>query len=515
VYSFIVTLSSSETADGVNPEQWLSSLETFAGAFYKKFTDVEIHGLLAYFTKRLNGGHTLELGVLRSLLKMAGGYGFADSESIASLSQVQLDGRCGGLMLKRETSDFGIVEKVNIHSSRRLRAALQHDSCGVTILILLSQLRTRVLFDSSKSTPKQIKLIGNLYDTCQRTLNTLLAFLVDGSEDLRSQKNGGAIACYANSLPTLGQLYEDFGISSPNVWMLCRPLLRAAILMTEDVEQGKKSKSEVPYFLKSFHPSSDEVQKKCRQMVHESCWNHMTPLVYQRFFTYNISDLYCPEERYKTEIVRLDKEVDLLTQLQRGGREADGMRASLAAKAVAAGGTQRDIRQALAFTKEHEIELQRLKDNSGKLSFHMKRQKNHCKSVCDKLQEEKSKFFTGLEGKDGKIMTPSVFFAHCLYPRSLQSAEDAMYCARFIEMLHEMDTPGFHTLQILDSAINAIAGALYSITEDEAGCLGIFFEKIWTVISEWRYDEKKYDSAVSKKVSSNFFFCLIISILVL
>ena len=63
-------------ADGVNAAQWLSSLETFTGAFYKKFTDVELNGLISYLTKRLHEGHTLELGVLQGLLKTTGGYGF-------------------------------------------------------------------------------------------------------------------------------------------------------------------------------------------------------------------------------------------------------------------------------------------------------------------------------------------------------------------------------------------------------------------------------------------------------
>ena len=473
-----------------------------------------MHGLLAYFTKRLHGGHTLELGVLRSLLKKTGGYGFADSESTASLAKEQLDGRCGHILLKRETSDFGVVEMVNIDSSRRLRVALQHDACGVTLLILLSQLRTRVLFESSKDSPRQIKLVGNLYDTCQRTLNTLLAYLTDGSEDLRDSKQGGggAIACYANSLPTLGQLHEKFGICSPSAWTLCRPLIRAAILISEAVAEVKQTKSKLnndlnlPTHLQSFHPSSDEIQKTCRKMIPESCWRHITPLVYQHFFTYQISDLYCPENRYLAEISRLNKEVERLKNYQRGGREAAGMKAALSAKAAAAGGTDREIRAATAFTEKDEIKMERFKSSARELLFHMERQMKHCKLLRDKMRLEKNQLFANLEGKDGKIMTASVFLARCIYPRTLQSAEDAMYCARYIELLHEMDTPGFPTLQLLDSIVNAVVGAIYSITEDEAGCLGIFFEKIWNLISDWRYDENKYDSAVSKRVSLYFFF---------
>lgn len=498
----------------MNVAQWLSSLETFTGAFYKKFTDVEIAGLLAYFTKRLQGGHTVELGILRSLLKMAGGYGFVDSESTASLSQVQLEGRCGSLTLKRQTSSFGVVETVDVRSSRRLRGALQSDACGVIFLILLSQLRARVLF----STPQkgQIKLIGNLYDTCQRTLNTLLAFLTDGSEDVRadnSEPNVGAIARYANSLPTLGDLYEKFGLGPTNVWMLCRPLLRAAILLAEDAAHNSKTTSKdlcgvsgLPAYLKPFHPSSDEVKMKCKDMIPSSNWKHITPLVYQRFFTYHIFDLHCPEERYKTEISRIRKESDPLVQLQRGGREAAGIFASLSAKAAAAGGTHREIREATAFTEQHKRDLDRLNHSANSLSSDLERQRKHCKSVRGGLQAEKNNFFANLEGEGGKIMTASVFLSRCIYPRTLQSAEDAIYSARFIELLHEMGTPGFHTLQLFDGAVNAITGALHSITEDEAGCLGIFFEKIWSLISDWRYDASKYDSTVAKKVRLSFMF---------
>ena len=83
-----------------------------------------------------------------------------------------------------------------------------------------------------------------------------------------------------------------------------------------------------------------------------------------------------------------------------------------------------------------------------------------------------------------------------------------MYSARFIELLNELATPGFHTLELFDGAVNAVVGALYSITEDEAGCLGIFFEKIWSLISGWRYDKSKYDSTLSEKVSYFFLQCI-------
>eukprot|EP00978_Attheya_sp_CCMP212_P029932 scaffold108304_cov52-Attheya_sp.AAC.1 len=144
-------------------------------------------------SKELRDGQTLELGLLRTLLKTAGGYGFADSASSASLS------------------------KVNQKSSRQVRTVLQSDDMGVTLLILLAQIQPHVLFTESKAS-KHIKLIGNSYDTCQIVFGLLLEFLTDSSEEEEQVDNSSSmnvdssdttkwsettIAKFAASLPTL------------------------------------------------------------------------------------------------------------------------------------------------------------------------------------------------------------------------------------------------------------------------------------------------------------------------
>ena len=447
--------------------------------------------------RRLHDGQTLELGVLQSLIKMAGGYGFIDSGSSASLSQVQLDGRCGSLTLRKETSDFGIVEKFNIRSSRRLRSSLQDDACGITFLIILCQLRTKVLFDESRDRPKEIKLIGNIYDTCHKTLNTILAFLTDGSQDVRDGKsvqNLGAIATYAKFLPTLGELYKKYGIVAADAWALCRPLVRAALFAEEDLAENKDAK--IPEHLQPFHPASTVMESSYHDMLPEENWKHISPLLFRRFYSYAIYDLTYPEERYQSEIARIKREIDRLTMLQKGGRDAIGIQASMASAAAAAGGTQQDIRNATAFTKEHAAELDRFRLTAEMLSFEMKRQKKHFEHVKDLFVSEKEALFASTSGEIGS------FFTTCLYPRALSSPEDAMYCARFITQLHDMETPGFSTLKLLDVIVSAVVGALYSVTEDEAGCFGIFLNELWKVISRWRYNEQMYENEVHGKVSN-------------
>lgn len=493
------------TEDGVNAAQWLSSLETFTGAFYKRFPEVEIRGLLSYMMKRVQGGHTLELGVLLSLFKVAGGYGFADTESTVSLSTLQLEGRCGSLALRRETSDFGIVNQVNYKASRKLRSVLQTDSLGIILLIMLSQLRGKVLFDDSKGSPKQIKLIGNLYDKCHRTMNILLGFLTDGSEDVQDN-HAGAIETYANSLPTLLELMEIYGLTHADAWTLCRPLIRASLAFFSD---ATKSDS-IPKYLVPFYPFSDGAQESYSAMIPQKSWDHITPVLFQTFFSYSVYDFIFPEERYQIEISRVKKEIDRLLLLQKGGRDAIGMQSSMAAAVAAAGGTEREIRQATAFTKSHDLELQRYRQSSELMSFDMNRQKKHCHDVHRTMLGMKDKFFCNLAGKDGVVQSASAFFTYCVYARCLLTPEDAMYSAAFIMMLHEMSTPGFATIELFDIIVSSIVGSLYSITEDEAGCLGVFFSSIWGKVVKWRYAPEVYSKEVAGKVRGliRFYKCL-------
>ena len=185
--------------------------------------------------------------------------------------------------------------------------------------------------------------------------------------------------------------------------------------------------------------------------------------------------------------------------------------ASLAAAATAAGGSHQDIQEAMTFTREHGQELDRYRYSVERLKADMTQQKKHYGHVMEVFKSDKNAFLSNLNingntngNGDGDSSTASVFLTTCIYPRCLLSPDDAMYCAKFIAILYEMETPGFHILELFDVIISAIAGALYSITEDEAGCFGIFLEKIWGTVSECRYDGKSYAAQMEGKVRTIF-----------
>ena len=489
--------------DGVNAAQWLSSLETFAGAFYKKFPEVEMHGLLSYLVRRLEQGLILELGVLRNLLKTAGGYGFADCDSTAGLSELQLDGRAGSQLLKRETSDFGVIEKSNRKASMGLRSVLQDADIGAVVLILLSQIRPRILFNTGKGSVKHIKLIGNQYDSCQMVLSVLLDFLTDSTDEMKAggsqttinasvRSMSNAISCYASSLPELGELHQNFGIETVVSWALCRPLIRAAMFVQE-------AKAAVPPHLTPYLPSTDAMKKASSAMLPEICWNYITTELFETFYSHSLYDIHCPEVRYSTEIARLTKEKDRLSQLKAGGTAAMGQLASMAQAAAAAGGNVRDIREATAFGKEHEQDLQRVSAHAEILAFDLKRQRRHCDAVLKKIAGTKESFMSGLNEADVRNNTSQAFLTYCVYPRCLLTPEDSLYCAKFAMLLHSMEAPQWRTIKYVSCLVDAIAGAAYSVTEDEAGNLSILLKETWSTIRSWRDDEKAFAKELAGK----------------
>ncbi|KAL7470413.1 hypothetical protein ACHAXS_010651 [Conticribra weissflogii] len=488
------------TMGGLNTTQWLASLETFAGAFYNKFPEVEVRGILIYLTQRFREGEASELGVLRSLIKAAGGYGFVDYDSTASLSELQLDGRCGSRLLKRETSSFGVVDNVNRKASRHLRAVLQRDDLGVIMLILLSQIRPKILYSKKESEKQHIKVIGNMYDDVEAVLCLLLEYLSDSSDDLPS--GPGTKERYAASLPTLSDLHGKYGVDTAMAWMLCRPLLRKSMFYSDDSKVADKA--EVPAYLKDFIAGSPEMLSSYKSLLPEPAWKHITFSLFEAFYSYSIYDICCPEERYNIEIGRLKKEIDRLTQLQRGGSEARATMSALAAAAAAAGGTAAQIQQATSFTQNHLNELNRLKNNSSNLEKDFDRQKKRCNLVETTLEAQKDTLISD----DRDPIFSSAFITFCVYPRCMLSPEDALYCAHFVKLLHKLKVKGFSTIEVIDNIINSATGSLYCVTEDEAGNLSIFVHEIWKVVNSWRYNDDCFAielmGAPGSKLSKDF-----------
>lgn len=456
-----------KSSNGMNKIQWLTSLSQFVGAFYKKFPEVESRGMLFFIIGEVQQGETTELTVLRNLLTTAGGYDFADSDNFASLSKIQLEGRAGSQLLKRETSSFGVVEKLNKKSSKRLREVLLDEKTGLQLLVCLAQMRVKIMYETHEGKKEHLKLIGNKFDLCHTILNLLLEFLTDPTDE--ESNSNSAIIKYGEILPTLDELSSQYKLSLTSAWMLCRPLIRGAIFHSQT---GKKKKSEeIPEFLLPYSPTSETMLSTYEKMIPSYLWSSITPLLFHNFWSYSLYDISCPVSRYESEVLRLKKESERLVTLQ---------------KEVPSSIVDRDM-PSQVFTQGDKQELERVNKNAEVLTAEMKIQKDHCSDLLRQFTEQKTDYFS-----DNKAENLQCFLSTCVLRRCVLSPQDAIYCAKFIFMLHDIQAEHFSIIQFLDILIDSVSKGLYCVTENEAACTGFLLLEIWTKISEWRYNEGKF-----------------------
>jgi hypothetical protein len=447
----------------VNVSQWLQSLETFTGEFYKRCPFVEIQGILSYLMRRLKDGYVMELGVLRTLLVVAGGYSFSDYSPAASLSENQLHGRAGSLTLKRETMSFGIVERTNPRAIQKIRKLFQTEGLGVSLLILICQARDRILFDATRGSPKNIKLAGNLYDSCQVVATILLEFLVTDDildDESREIVLGKASTTYLEFLPSLQDLHSTFGLDFNTAWFLCRPAVKLRHSQ-QDADDDEQS-------LVRFELSSN-VCEAFSDGLPSDVFDYLTPSLLESFQSNDAYDLICPDKIYAAEKDRVDKELDSL-------------------KASNASSSKQEIEK-----------LERLEAISNQIEKDMKIQREHVDTILRELDDQKSCFFVS---EDVSQEAARLFLTHCIFPRSLLSPDDAMYSSVFVFNLHKIWTPGFSTVHFLDEMIALMTGAFFGLTEGEAANVAVLLWQCWKILSMWRYEEGVFEKEVLGKPGS-------------
>ena len=147
-------------------------------------------------------------------------------------------------------------------------------------------------------------------------------------------------------------------------------------------------------------------------------------------------------------------------------------------------------------------DVERMKRAATDLEAERERQGRHCRTVRRKIEGSRESFLSGLDADAVEKSTASDLLEKCVYARCMVSPEDASYCAKFLKILVSVDTPSLPALSIYDSLVRSSAGLLYSVTEGEAGNLGIMLREVWTLLSKWRWHEKAFEEeAQGKKVS--------------
>ena len=159
-------------------------------------------------------------------------------------------------------------------------------------------------------------------------------------------------------------------------------------------------------------------------------WQDISPHFYTSFWTMTMYDIATPKEAYEKEVNKLKtqiKQVDNNQELNSGKNRRNCSKWRKTSP--------------LKFNKgKRKRERERLEGMIEKLAAEERKQEEHRQHVFSRLQRQCENWFPARTTKNDAITT---FLRLCMFPRSIFSALDATYCARIVQLIHELRIPNF------------------------------------------------------------------------
>ncbi|KAM9326092.1 THO complex subunit 2 [Gastrophryne carolinensis] len=431
--------------DDTTISSWLQSLASFCGAIFRKYP-IELAGLLQYVANQLKAGKSFDLLILKEVVqKMAG------IEITEEITMEQLEAMTGGEQLKAEGGYFGQIRNTK-KSSQRLKDALLDHDLALPLCLLMAQQRNGVIFQEGGE--KHLKLVGKLYDQCHDTLVQFGGFLASNlsTED------------YIKRVPSIDVLCNEFHTPHDAAFFLSRPMYAHHISSKYDelkkTEKGNKQQQKIHKYITSCDVVMAPVHEAVISLHPPKVWDDISPQFYATFWSLTMYDLAVPSSSYNREINKLKIQM----------------------KAI-------DDNLEMPPNKKKK-ERERCTALQDKLMEEEKKQSEHVSRVLQRMKLEKD---TWLLARSTKNETITKFLQLCIFPRCIFSAIDAVYCARFVELVHLQKTPNFSTLLCYDRVFSDIIYTVASCTENEASRYGRFLCCMLGTVTKWHSDRAVYD----------------------
>ncbi|XP_045151815.1 THO complex subunit 2 isoform X3 [Echinops telfairi] len=431
--------------DDTTISSWLQSLASFCGAVFRKYP-IDLAGLLQYVANQLKAGKSFDLLILKEVVqKMAG------IEITEEMTMEQLEAMTGGEQLKAEGGYFGQIRNTK-KSSQRLKDALLDHDLALPLCLLMAQQRNGVIFQEGGE--KHLKLVGKLYDQCHDTLVQFGGFLASNlsTED------------YIKRVPSIDVLCNEFHTPHDAAFFLSRPMYAHHISSKYDElkksEKGSKQQHKVHKYITSCEIVMAPVHEAVVSLHISKVWDDISPQFYATFWSLTMYDLAVPQTSYEREVNKLKIQM----------------------KAI-------DDNQEMPPNKKKK-EKERCTALQDKLLEEEKKQMEHVQRVLQRLKLEKDNW---LLAKSTKNETITKFLQLCIFPRCIFSAIDAVYCARFVELVHQQKTPNFSTLLCYDRVFSDIIYTVASCTENEASRYGRFLCCMLETVTRWHSDRATYE----------------------
>uniref|UniRef100_A0A6Q2Z6K4 THO complex subunit 2 n=1 Tax=Esox lucius TaxID=8010 RepID=A0A6Q2Z6K4_ESOLU len=422
-----------------------NSLASLCGAVFRKYP-IELAGLLQYVTNTLKAGKSFDLLILKEVVQKMAGIEITDE-----MTSEQMEAMTGGEQLKAEGGYFGQIRNTK-KSSQRLKDALLDHELALPLCLLMAQQRNGVVF--LEGGEKHLKLVGKLYDQCHDTLVQFGGFLASNlsTED------------YIKRVPSIDILCNQFHTPHDAAFFLSRPMYGHQILSKYDelkkAEKGNRQQQKVHKYVAACELVMSPVHEAVVSLHPPRVWDDLRPQFYATFWSLTMYDLAVPHSAYDREVKKLQAQVKAIEE-------------------------NPDV--PLNKKKKEKERCTALQD---KLQEEEKKQLEHVQRVLHRLKLEKDNW---LLAKSTKNETITKFLQLCLFPRCIFSAIDAVYCARFVELVHQQKTPNFCTLLCYDRVFSDIIYTVASCTENESRRYGRFLCCMLETVTRWHSDRAVYE----------------------
>merc|ERR1719411_1960780 len=130
-------------------------------------------------------------------------------------------------------------------------------------------------------------------------------------------------------------------------------------------------------------------------------------------------------------------------------------------------------------------EKERINTMIEKMLDEQRRQKDHVEKVMARLKAEKDTWFLSRSVKLARNETITTFLQLFLFPRCIFTANEAIYCAKFVQVIHLLKTPNFSTIIFFDRLFCDISYTVASCTENEAQRYGRFLAAMLETANRW------------------------------
>ncbi|TKS83482.1 THO complex subunit 2 [Collichthys lucidus] len=431
--------------DDTTISSWLQSLASLCGAVFRKYP-IELAGLLQYVTNQLKAGKSFDLLILKEVVQKMAGIEITDE-----MTSEQLEAMTGGEQLKAEGGYFGQIRNTK-KSSQRLKDVLLDHELALPLCLLMAQQRNGVVF--LEGGEKHLKLVGHLYDQCHDTLVQFGGFLASNlsTED------------YIKRVPSIDILCNQFHTPHDAAFFLSRPMYAHQILSKYDelkkAEKGNRQQQKVHKYVAACEQVMTPVHEAVVSLHPARVWDDLRPQFYATFWSLTMYDLAVPHAAYEREVNKLKTQIKAIEE-----------------------------NPEIPLNKKKK-EKERCTALQEKLQEEEKKQLEHVQRVLHRLKLEKDNW---LLAKSTKNETITKFLQLCLFPRCIFSSIDAVYCARFVELVHQQKTPNFCTLLCYDRVFSAIIYTVASCTENESHRYGRFLCCMLETVTRWHSDRAIYE----------------------